>query len=138
MQKKYSKLLLLPILSIVVFTCFSSCDKEKGTTWENVRAYNLDPIYHENPSSSINRVIRISFKAGKKADITCPVVYDEQLQVSYTAPQGNVNYILKGINITLKTKNTIDQNDDWTGEIVKDKMILENVFGETVEFRKIK
>jgi len=151
MQTKYSKskLLLTSVLSIVVLTCFFSCEKENekenGTTWES--SYFKGEFYGGYRWIGVEcDKITISFKTGKKADITfqnCALSASDLNWGSLVDLYDNsANYTLKKNNITLKPKFTVPfayitiPKQNWAGEIVGDRMTLKKVFGKTVELRK--
>ena len=146
--------LLLPFVSILFIICFYSCDKSKDnseqlerTTWES--SYFKGKFYGRDCWIEVEcDKVTISFNTGKKADITfqnCVIAAPDMNWGSMVDLYDNSsNYTLKGKTITLKPKFTVPfswapiPEQNWTGEMIGERMTLKNVFGKTVDFRKLK
>jgi hypothetical protein len=164
MKKSYLKTQLWTVLicSLLVFANFYSCKKDKececngenngnyteksliGTTWES-DFFKCDYVEEGVQFLQCSK-ITISFKEGvndgKKyylAEITnefSDVMDLETLRHYSLTIYTSAEYTVDGKNINIRLYSD-NYGGNWTGTVEKDKMTLKNVFGKTVEFRKI-
>ena len=142
MKKFYSKSKLLVFsLFIIVLLCIS-CDKPAkldGTTW---RSDYFEGEITDNNGDEVIVILRegvsISFVSSEHADVRFGkmLCYYKEWNLRFESENmaETANYIYKKKNLTIRL-NFAEQN--WTGMVDKKKMILSNVFGKTVEFKKL-
>ena len=135
------------VISLLVFTCFYSCDKTKqleGTTWEGNCQFDdpYDKYVHYNGR------ITLCF-AGNQTDVTAifeasddSYKDDGTWKVNY---KGSANYTFENRNITIKInwkghstewEDYIDKGK-WMGKANKTEMTLNDVFNQTIVFKKV-
>jgi hypothetical protein len=124
---KKSKILLVLVFSVLASTCFYSCDKAgqlEGTFWEGGN-YQSE-LFNWNFTNTVIYFETTSRASIKVIDILSGDVY------RYTS----ASYSCKGNKITL-TVGAIPNHQTWSGKVKKRTMTLDNVFGETVEFKQL-
>jgi len=165
MKKNYSKSkLLLLIINVFALVSFCSCEKvnEKlkelnGTIWESG---SFEGNLIEDPNYGGSYFVRgdkitISFKEileqdnGNsyviyRADINLKNfgLYDPILNTIFSVfgEEHSAEYTYKGKDLTFIFRDLsgiVLYSENWTGKVEGDKMTLKNVFGKTVEFKKI-
>ena len=116
-----------------------------GTIWVSGSVEGIFEDSNYGGSALISQCdkITISFGNNGLAEIIFEnlTLYDPILGIYYTELELfqhiAVSYTYDGKNISLKVWWDSVPNQYWTGKIENNKMTLANVFGKTVEFRKI-
>jgi len=145
-MKSYPKLLLALIFSLFLLACACSYDKPDKldeTTWE-CDDFDIKPFEYVTYTSRIQ--IETTFRL-QRALHTIKVLelYDSFLDTTYIVEGGvydfyaSSGYTCEGKSLTLnfEEQRNIFSGETWTGTVNGNTMILNNIVGKTVEFRKI-